>query len=135
MTWPNADRSTTASCAPGGPCDWPRRTPLEWGTPVLYLRAADGRIFDTTISVPQQPASSAEPVPTPEVAPIPGTLARQELSDPPAPPPADPRVVLHPKFVQTLQHRKRVNAVVFSPDGRLLILPAPTRLRRSGMPV
>ncbi len=32
-TWPNADRSTTASCAPGGPCDWPRRTPWNGALP------------------------------------------------------------------------------------------------------
>ncbi|MFN2495886.1 MAG: CHAT domain-containing protein [Pseudonocardiaceae bacterium] len=29
-----------------------KKNTLEWGTPVLYLRAADGRIFDTAVAVP-----------------------------------------------------------------------------------
>jgi formylglycine-generating enzyme required for sulfatase activity/CHAT domain-containing protein/Tfp pilus assembly protein PilF len=40
---------------------------IEWGTPVLYLRATDGRLFDLA----NQPASPAKPLPAPEAAPAP----------------------------------------------------------------
>jgi len=39
------------------------RNSLEWGTPVLYLRAPDGRIFDVTDLPTMQPISSSDPVP------------------------------------------------------------------------
>lgn len=45
--------------------------------------------------------------------------AHQELPDPLAPPPAPSRTSRNPA-VKTLWHRKRVNAVGFSPDGRRL---------------
>jgi WD40 domain-containing protein len=93
---------------------------LEWGTPVLYFRASGGRIFDTTIPPPPRPVPSPDPVPTPELAATPLTPAHRELPDPPAPPPASPRVFRHPNVVLTLQHRKRFNAVAFSPDGHRL---------------
>ncbi|MGH3719908.1 MAG: CHAT domain-containing protein [Pseudonocardiaceae bacterium] len=44
-----------------------KKDTLEWGTPVLYLRAPDGRIFDTTIPPPPQPVPSHNP----DLAPIP----------------------------------------------------------------
>lgn len=95
-----------------------KKDTLEWGTPVLYLRASDGRIFNVASAQPSQSAQSADPVPTPAVAakwPIP----RHGLPDPPAPP-ALARVFRQPNAVQTLRHDMQVNAVVFSPDGRLL---------------
>ncbi len=91
---------------------------LEWGTPVLYLRAPDGRIFDTTIPPLPQTGPSPDSVPTPELAAPPPTPDYQELPDPPAPPPAPSRVFHFSSAVLTLQHRKEeVNAVAFSPDG------------------
>jgi CHAT domain-containing protein len=39
------------------------RNSLEWGTPVLYLRAPDGRIFDVTDLPTMQRISSPDPVP------------------------------------------------------------------------
>ncbi|MGH3778054.1 MAG: WD40 repeat domain-containing protein [Pseudonocardiaceae bacterium] len=56
-------------------------------------------------------------MPTPEVAATPRPAARQELPDPPTPPPAEPRIVPHPKVAHTLRHRKAVTAVAFSPHG------------------
>ena len=44
--------------------------------------------------------------------------ARRELPHPP--PPHSPTIAQHPTALQTLRHRKAVNAVVFSPDGRQL---------------
>jgi hypothetical protein len=41
-TWPNADRSTTASCAPGGPCDWPRKTPWSGALPCCTCALSTG---------------------------------------------------------------------------------------------
>ncbi len=91
---------------------------LEWGTPVLYLRASDGRIFDATPPLPQ-PDPSPNRVPTPEVAVTRPVPVRQEHSDPPASP-IPLRVLRHPRAVLTLWHREVVNAVTFSPDGRWL---------------
>jgi uncharacterized protein with WD repeat len=97
-----------------------KRDSLEWGTPVLYLRALDGRIFDTTIPSPSQPGPSPDPVPTPKVAATPPSTAHQELPDLPAPPPAPSRVARRPNAVRTLPHGAEVNAVAFSPDGHRL---------------
>jgi WD40 repeat protein len=92
---------------------------LEWGTPVLYLRAPDGRIFDAMISPPQL-GPSPDLAPVPEVAAAPLAAILQEPCDPPLPQPAELRVSPRPEAVQILRHRKGVNAVVFSPDGHRL---------------
>jgi len=43
---------------------------VEWGTPVLYLRASDGKIFDVApIAAPPQPAKHAGPQPPPPELP------------------------------------------------------------------
>ena len=97
-----------------------KRDSLEWGTPVLYLRALDGRIFDTTIPSPSQPGPSPDPVPTPKVAATPPSTAHQELPDLPAPPPTPSRVARRPNAVRTLPHGAEVNAVAFNPDGHRL---------------
>jgi len=97
-----------------------KKDTLEWGTPVLYLRALDGRIFDAPIPSPPQPGPSSDLVPTPEVAATPLPLAGRERPDPPASPPAPPRILRHPNEVQSLRHPKVVTAVAFSPDGRRL---------------
>lgn len=91
---------------------------LEWGTPVLYLRAADGCIFDTTIPAPRLSASTVPPPPA-ETTTRPN-LAHQVPPGPPVPPPASFRIFQHPRVMQILQHDKKVNAVAFSPDGRRL---------------
>jgi CHAT domain/WD domain, G-beta repeat len=99
-----------------------KKDTLEWGTPVLYLRAADGRIFDATIPPPPQPNPSPDPMPTPNVAAAtPPTPARHGLPDPAPPPHIEPHVLRHPHVVQTLRHIEKVTAVVFSPDGRRLV--------------
>jgi hypothetical protein len=46
-----------------------------------------------------------------------GTPAVQEIPDPPALSPDEPRGVPHPKLVHTLRH-KQVDAVVFRSGGR-----------------
>ncbi|MGH3932439.1 MAG: CHAT domain-containing protein [Pseudonocardiaceae bacterium] len=98
-----------------------KRGTLEWGTPVLYLRAPDGRIFDAAIPPPPTPpAPSSDPAPTPKVAARPSNPVLQALHAPPAPPPAEPRVFGHPIAVLTLRHRGAVYAAVFSPDGHWL---------------
>jgi tetratricopeptide (TPR) repeat protein len=48
-----------------------RGTGLEWGTPVLYMRAPDGRIFD--LQAPPQPRPTV-PEPTPEREPEPAPI-------------------------------------------------------------
>ncbi len=97
-----------------------KKNTLEWGTPVLYLRAPDGHIFDTTIPPPPQPDPSPDPVTTPELAATPPTPAHQTFPDPPAPPTAPSRVVRDSSAVLILRHHKEVTAVAFSPDGRRL---------------
>ena len=98
-----------------------KKDTLEWGTPVLYLRAADGLIFDTTIPLPPRPSPSSDPVPTPEVAVTPPTPPCLEFPAPPAPLSAPPRIFSQPRAVQTLLHDLTVTAVAFSPDGRRLV--------------
>ncbi|MGH3837860.1 MAG: CHAT domain-containing protein, partial [Pseudonocardiaceae bacterium] len=39
-----------------------KKDTLEWGTPVLYLRAPDGRIFDNTNPLPPQPRLPRDPI-------------------------------------------------------------------------
>ena len=51
---------------------------LEWGTPVLYLRAADSRIFDID-------PTAAPPVPSPPVPPTPDVSPPPPPASPPAP--------------------------------------------------
>lgn len=91
-----------------------KKDTLEWGTPVLYLRAPDGRIFDATTPPPPQPGLSLK------VAAKPPTPTHQQLPDPPALPSSQPRVFDHPDAVHILRHRKAVNGVAFSPNGRWL---------------
>jgi hypothetical protein len=52
---------------------------VEWATPVLYLRAADGRIFDVPADAPQPPPPQPPPQPLPPPPP-----------EPPAPEPGRP---------------------------------------------
>jgi hypothetical protein len=95
---------------------------LEWGTPVLYLRALDGRVFDSAIPPPQHTGPSPDPVPAPEAPATPPTPARWELPEPPPPPFTEPSVS-HPSppyVAHTLLHRKAVTAVAFSANGRSL---------------
>ena len=97
-----------------------KKDTLEWGTPVLYLRAPDGRIFDITLPPPRQPALAPDPVGGPNATTAPSISGLQDLPDPPPP---ERRVFCYPNAVLTLRHRKCVNAVVFSPNGRRLATP------------
>lgn len=76
---------------------------VEWGTPVLYLRASDGRIFDltrTNSTETRQPPSSGSAVPTPAEMPAePVAVIPATITPPPpipvaaatiTPPPAEP---------------------------------------------
>lgn len=54
-------------------------TGVEWGTPVLYMRAADGRIFELA-GVPQ-PRPAPEPAPTPEPTPVPQPPMRRPVAE------------------------------------------------------
>jgi hypothetical protein len=94
-----------------------KKDTLEWGTPVLYLRASDGRIFEDTVLPSPQPGQPPNSALTLKVAATPPTPAHRELPKPPTPPHAPPRVFRDPKAVLTLRHRERVHAVTFSPDG------------------
>ncbi len=87
-----------------------KKDTLEWGTPVLYLRALDGRIFDATIPLPSQ-------------------RGHQQPSDSPAPP-VPLRVFSDLNAMQTPQHHDEVNAVAFSPDGHRLATASDDRTAR-----
>jgi len=55
---------------------------VEWGTPVLYLRARDGRIFDMALdntATPPTPTPSP-PAPMPSPQPTPSPVPRQPIS-------------------------------------------------------
>jgi hypothetical protein len=106
---------------------------IEWATPVLYLRAPDGRIFDVVptppAATPPSPVAStaapaARPGPTP--AEPPAAAGTVKLASAPAyPGPAADwsrervRTFLHPSRSE-LASSEPVNAVAFSPDGRWL---------------
>jgi CHAT domain len=109
-----------------------KKDTLEWGTPVLYLRAPGGRIFDTAIAPPPRSTPSPEPVLTPEVAATPRTPARQELPDPPAPPPAEPASLTPSSctLCSTVTGSTRSHSALMDASW----LPAQTRLGKSGMP-
>ncbi|MCT2590757.1 CHAT domain-containing protein [Streptomyces sp. N2-109] len=103
-------------------------TTLEWGTPVLYMRSADGLLFDLDSAVvttagggatvlPQGGFGSAPPVET-ERAPAPGgSRPRQTVTVPPPPPPSPPQRRRDPaawKRLTTVTLPWRVRAVGFS---------------------
>jgi WD40 repeat protein len=105
---------------------------IEWATPVLYLRAPDGRIFDVAPAPPAAtPPSLATPTASP-AAPTKTTAARPpaaagtaKLASPLAPlhPTADwsrdrVRMILNPSTSD--RPSEPVNAVAFGPDGRWL---------------
>ncbi len=76
------------------------RRSVEWGTPVLYLRTADGTLFKVDPAAAREAAAMATRPPDVPAAPASGGLrALRQLKG----------------------HSKQVNAVVFSPDGRLLV--------------
>jgi Tol biopolymer transport system component len=105
---------------------------VEWATPVLYLRAPDGHIFDITptpaAATPPSPAAS-----TAAPAARPGTTPAESPAAAGTAEPASPLERLHPatnwsrERVRTILNpatsdlpSERVNAVAFSPDGRWL---------------
>lgn len=74
------------------------RSDVEWGTPVLYLRAPDGQIFDV-VPRPAAPEVGPAPVPTPEVGPAPKPTPEVGPAPKPAPeiqPPAEPKPEIQP---------------------------------------
>jgi hypothetical protein len=90
---------------------------VEWGTPVLYLRAGDGRIFDLVGG--QQPQPGPEPAPEPAPAPTPAPAP--EPPQPPAPRPA----------VQFLKQANALMAQATGADRMLLFQQAYGLLRQA----
>jgi WD40 repeat protein len=108
---------------------------VEWATPVLYMRAPDGRIFDIAptphaATPPSAAASTAAPAARPGTTPAdsPEATSTVKLASPLAHPgPATDwlskrvRIFLHPSTsTSELAPSDPVNAVAFSPDGRWL---------------
>jgi CHAT domain/WD domain, G-beta repeat len=105
---------------------------IEWATPVLYLRAPDGRIFDVASTppavTPPPAASTTTPMAPTKTAPAesPAAAGTAKLASAPAPP--RPAADWSSKPVRTFLHPSRselassepVNAVAFSPDARWL---------------
>jgi CHAT domain/WD domain, G-beta repeat len=104
---------------------------IEWATPVLYLRAPDGRIFDVApipqAATPPSPAATAGPAARPGTTPAELPAAADTAK--PSPPAAYPGPATNwsSKRVRTFLHSSRsdlprasVNAVAFSPEGRRL---------------
>jgi WD40 repeat protein len=90
---------------------------IEWATPVLYLRAPDGRIFDIAPTPPAPtPPSTAAPTEAPVVA---GTAKMASPSPATGWSSKRVRTFLHPSR-SGQQPSKSVDAVTFSPDGRRL---------------
>lgn len=104
-----------------------KKDTLEWGTPVLYLRAADARIFDAAAGprLPdpagtlRKPAAPLFPAlsPSPELPSL--ELPSLELPEP-EPSSLPSGGLRSPEPVRTVRHGAAVNAVAFSPDGRRL---------------
>jgi CHAT domain/WD domain, G-beta repeat len=117
---------------------------VEWATPVLYLRAPDGRVFDLTATAPgdlsgtreaaaaplaatpptEQPQAATGPVTVPEEPAVAVPIAESkssQIAD-------DPRTGWSSTPVRTFEHhgglRQRatpsINSVAISPDGRRL---------------
>jgi hypothetical protein len=109
---------------------------VEWATPVLYLRAPEGRIFDVTpappaATPPSPAASTTAPAARPGTAPAqpPAAAGTAKPTSPEAyPRPATDwsskrvRTFLHPSTsdFSDLLPSEPVNAVAFSPDSRWL---------------
>ncbi|MEO7269735.1 MAG: CHAT domain-containing protein [Knoellia sp.] len=70
----------------------------EWATPVLFLRAPDGRVFANIIPVPPVTVPEPEPEPEPEAEPAPEPEPEPE----PAPEPA-PEPEVEPEPVQVVE--------------------------------
>jgi hypothetical protein len=88
---------------------------VEWGTPVLYLRAENGVLFDLT--TPAGDAAQPPVLPTPDV---PETPMPEPLPQPRPMPETFPLTSL-PALLHTLRgHDKQVNSVALSPDGHCL---------------
>lgn len=79
-----------ASLAQARRAIWAERHNTEFGTPVLFLRAADARLFDVRPSQPGLPAierPAAKPKPKPKPEPEAEPKPKPEASAKPAPPP------------------------------------------------
>jgi hypothetical protein len=61
-----------------------KRNPLEWGTPVLYMRSGDGKLFDVH-GEPSPPALETLPPPKPEAE-----VRSEAAASPIHPPPGEP---------------------------------------------
>jgi hypothetical protein len=121
---------------------WTDGNQVEWATPVLHLRAPDGRIFNIVHSpaTASPPSTAASTAPASSVTPPPRatepesteTGSTAETTTPMSAAPTSPsparavravdsaNFVLEPHEVQVLRHDRSVNAVAFSPNGRLV---------------
>jgi hypothetical protein len=65
-----------AACARGRLALLGEGNDVEWGTPVLYLRAPNGRVFDVDAGAVERPELPREPIPTPPKTTAPTSLGQ-----------------------------------------------------------
>jgi hypothetical protein len=100
------------------------RDEVEWGTPVLFMRVSDGRLFDLQMTA--QPATAE----TPQAHPDPPSPLEPQPSGQPSPPGAPGAVDWSAGAHQVLQVKhpgllSELGPVAFSPDGRQIATASP----------
>jgi hypothetical protein len=105
---------------------------VEWGTPVLYLRAPDGRIFDTDLR--EFEAESAQPT-LPQI--MPGASSEPESATiKPVLPPAEPKGSLHPKsafYIERPTDNIALDLISYPDFGKTLVIQASGQMGGSSL--
>jgi hypothetical protein len=99
-----------------------KKDTLEWGTPVLYLHASDGRIFGAAPAPATSRAATA-----PATSPAPATSQQTAVGPIRRPVPCP---LLQAVPVRAVSHDRAVNAVAFSPDDHRLATASDDRTAR-----